>query len=197
MIAYFIHVVLATILFIGGYQPYFWCQRRTKECSITFNKLSFIDKFIPLCPAWIWFYTLFYYPVIVFVVSKHTHSEFIMIAFSYILMLAAMCSVYLLFPVITPFEWRAPVVGNSISKRLLIFVRSIDGPNNCFPSGHAAVTVITAYHMAHFTGYLIALLWAISIHISCLLCKQHYIIDLLAGAGLGAGVVLFYRHFLI
>lgn len=195
---YFIHVVLAIILFIGGYQPYFWCQRRTKESSSWFRgNLSAIDYFIPLCPKWIWFYTLFYYPAIVLTVANHNDHDFIMIAFSYILMLAAMCSTYLLLPIKTPTSWRAPIFGNSLSERMLVFVRSIDGSNNCFPSGHAAVTVITAYHMAQFTGYLIALLWAISIHVSCLLCKQHYIIDLLAGASLGGLIIFFYRHFLI
>lgn len=200
MTDFLIHVVLGTILFLGGYQPYFWCQRQTKARSNSFRgKCAALDQHIPLWPSWIWFYTLFYYPVIVIVVSLagRSHSQFVMIAFSYILMLAAMCSTYLLLPVATPNEWRAPILGRSISERALLFVRSIDGSNNCFPSGHAAITVITAYHMSHLTGTLFAFLWALSIHISCLVCKQHYIVDLIAGASLGAAVIFTYSHFLI
>lgn len=196
---FFIHIVLGTILFLGGYQPYFWCQRRTKARSNSFVRWSAIDKHIPLWPSWIWFYTLFYYPVIVIVVSLagRSHSQFVMIAFSYMLMLAAMCSIYLLLPIATPSEWRTPILGHSISERALSWVRSIDGSNNCFPSGHAAITVITAFHMSQFTGSLFALLWAISIHISCLVCKQHYVIDLIAGAVLGLSIIFCYSHFLI
>ena len=196
----FIYVVLGIIMFLGGYQPYFWCQRRTKQSSnVISGNWSFLDRHIPFRPEWIWFYTLFYYPTIVLVVSLSAQNptQFINICFSYMLMLAAMCSVYLLFPVCTPLDWRAPVTGNSISERVLNFVRSIDGPNNCFPSGHAAVTVITAYHLAHLVGYPIAFLWALSIHISCLVCKQHYIIDLIAGITLGLSVILCYTKYLM
>lgn len=196
----FIHLIIGTIIFLGGYQPYFWCQRRTLENSIVFSdKWSFFDKKIPLSPSWIWFYTIFYYPIIVLVVSlsSHNHSEFTLISFSYMIMLAAMCLVYLCFPVITPSNWREPVTGNTLSEKMLRLVRSIDGPNNCFPSGHAAVTVITAYHLAGLTCPEIAFVWALSIHISCLVCKQHYLIDLVAGAGLGAFVVLIYKYFLV
>lgn len=196
---FFIHLVLGTILFLGGYQPYFWCQRRTKISSgVLKGRWSAIDKHIPLYPSWIWFYTLFYYPVIVIVVSLvgRSHYQFVMIAFSYIMMLAAMCSTYLLVPVATPSDWRASVLGRSLSERALSWVRSIDGSNNCFPSGHAALTVLTAYHMSQLTGSLIAFLWAVCIHISCLVCKQHYVIDLVAGAGLGLATVFCYGHFL-
>ena len=193
-----IHVVLGTVLFLGGYQPYFWCQRQTLRRSTVFASWwSLLDKKIPLCPTWIWFYTIFYYPVIVLTVSfaGKTHEQFIMIAISYMIMLAAMCLTYLVLPVTTPPDWRKPVTGNSLSERMLVFVRAVDGSNNCFPSGHAAVTVITAYHMASLLGPLPAALWALSIHLSCVLCKQHYLVDLFAGAGLGWAVVLIYQHF--
>jgi len=195
---FFVHLVLGTIMFLGGYQPYFWCQRRTLVRSRVFDSWwATLDRKIPLCPSWIWFYTVFYYPVIVLVVSmrSRTHDEFAMISFSYMVMLAAMCTVYMLLPVTTPEGWRDPVEAKGLSTRMLAFVRSIDGSNNCFPSGHAAVTVITAFHMAALVGPWVAAAWALSIHLSCLLCKQHYLVDLFAGAGLGWAVILLYRHF--
>jgi membrane-associated phospholipid phosphatase len=77
------------------------------------------------------------------------------------------------------------------SSRFLVFVTHIDGPLNAFPSLHAGCLVYTLAlagrlfprrSMVVATGLLI---WGVLILIGTLATKQHYAVDLLAGAMLG------------
>jgi membrane-associated phospholipid phosphatase len=184
---------------LGGYQPYFYFQHFTFKRSREFSgKFILIDEKIKLRPAWIWIYTVFYYPVVVIVavMAAHNHRQFIYIAFSYMVMLAVMIVFYVLFPVKTPAHWREYDRNKSLSHRFLYFIQAIDGTNNCFPSGHAAISVITAYHMATYSGTILAGCYAFLIILSCLYCKQHYIIDVIAGAILGFLIIQFYLRIL-
>src|SRR5262249_35641955 len=59
------HLVLATILMIGGYQFYFWCQRNPLRPVREFRLA--VDERIPYWPGWVWIYSLLYYPGILYV----------------------------------------------------------------------------------------------------------------------------------
>jgi membrane-associated phospholipid phosphatase len=193
----FVDIVLGSFLYVGGYQSYFFVQRLSApRARVLTGRWIALDERIPAWPAWIWFYTVLFYPVVVVVcsVAAHDHRQFAYIAFSYMFMLAVLCFFFLIFPIMTPPSWRSYDRRRSISHRFLAFTQDIDWANNCFPSGHAAIAVITAYHMANFTGLTIALAFALSIILSCLFCKQHYILDVLAGAGLGWLTIEIYAY---
>jgi membrane-associated phospholipid phosphatase len=63
-------------------------------------------------------------------------------------------------------------------------VQRFDARSNSFPSMHVSVAVLTAFHLQPHLG-LLALAFPGLIALSCLFTKQHYFLDLPAGALLG------------
>ena len=90
-----------------------------------------------------------------------------------------------LFPVSTPPHWRNINPGKTPSEWFLQFVQKFDQSSNCFPSMHVSVAMLTALHAMPVMGGW-AFLFPVLIAISCIFTKQHYLIDLPAGAALGA-----------
>src|SRR5205085_10783691 len=102
------------------------------------------------------------------------------------LLLAAQMSLFVLFPVKTPLEWRARNKGQTRSERYLAFVQRFDAPSNSFPSMHTSVAIMTALHLQPALGPLI-FAFPLLIALSCLYTKQHYLVDVPSGAVLGWG----------
>lgn len=95
---------------------------------------------------------------------------------------------FAIFPVASP---RPASVSNS---RFLIFITRVDGPLNAFPSLHAGCLIYNLALVHRMFGkslipWAAALLWlwALLILFGTLATKQHYALDLLAGAIIGAG----------
>jgi membrane-associated phospholipid phosphatase len=186
------HLILATILIVGGYQFYFWCQRNPMRPVRELR--SPLDDRIPFWPAWVWIYSCLYYPGILYVNWVVGSSrEFVYLAVSFLGLLAMQMVFFIFFPVATPAAWRAINGERTCSERFLAFVQRFDARSNSFPSMHTSVAVLTAFYLRPYLGA-----WAFSfpvlIGFSCLFTKQHYLVDLLAGAGLGW---LAYRLFAI
>jgi membrane-associated phospholipid phosphatase len=91
---------------------------------------------------------------------------------------------FLVFPVVTPVSWRTTNKRRSYSERFLAFIQRFDAASNSFPSMHVSVAMLTALHLYSSLGP-----WVVTfpflIALSCLFTKQHYVIDLPAGAALG------------
>jgi membrane-associated phospholipid phosphatase len=79
------------------------------------------------------------------------------------------------------------VVVWSASDRFLSFVQKFDARSNCFPSVHVSVATLTASHTIRNLACDPALptLFVVLICISCILTKQHYLIDIPGGLLLG------------
>ncbi|QBH96674.1 phosphatase PAP2 family protein [Limnobaculum zhutongyuii] len=182
-IDYVINLILSGILIVGVYQFYFFTQRHTITKVREFS--SAIDEKIPFWPSWSWIYSFLYYPAILYInwiVEDSRH--FIMIVFSYIVLLVMQMTFFMLFPVSTPSHWRSMNTGKSWSEKFLLFVQKFDDSSNCFPSMHVSVATLTAL-LAYSTLGPWVFLFPILIALSCMFTKQHYIIDLPAGAVLG------------
>jgi len=181
---YVIQLTLSVILIIGVYQFYFWCQRNALAAP---RELRLpVDDLIPYHPSWVWIYSCLYYPVILYTnLTIGSPREFTHLAMSYILLLLLQMTCFLLFPVVTPPEWRMPQAPRTPSERFLAFVQRLDARSNSFPSMHTSVATMTALHLLPSLG---AWAWAfpVLIGMSCLFTKQHYVIDVPIGAGLGA-----------
>jgi membrane-associated phospholipid phosphatase len=178
-----INLVLSAVLIVGGYQFYFWCQRHPLTPTRELN--SPIDERIPFVPAWVWVYSFLYYPAILCVnFVARSSDEFNRIAASYMLLLAMQAAFFVVLPVRTPDHWRDINEDHGLSGRFLAFVHRFDAPSNSFPSMHTSVAVLTAMHLTGTFGTAVYLFPAL-IAISCLFTKQHYLVDLPAGAGLG------------
>ena len=190
-----IQLLLSAILIVGVYQFYFWCQRNAVSAPRQFN--SWLDDLIPYRPRWVWIYSCLYYPVIVYInFVVPGPREFIYMATSFLVLLALQMLFFVFFPVATPDNWRAMNRNRGWSERFLAFVRRFDSPSNCFPSMHVSVATLTALHLLPAVGAWV-FAFPILIALSCLFTKQHYLIDLPAGAMLGWVSFLCFQRLLV
>jgi len=187
-----IQLSLSVILIIGIYQFYFWCQRNPLTAPRQLRLR--LDDAIPFMPSWVWIYSCLYYPVIVYInFVTDSPRQFLYMAMSYIVLLICQMAFFVAFPVATPPEWRAAGPGDrGRSERFLAFVQRFDAPSNSFPSMHTSVAMLTAMHLQSHLGAWVWL-FPLLIAASCLFTKQHYILDLPAGAGLGWVVFQLFR----
>lgn len=180
---YLIHLTLSVVLIVGGYQFYFWCQRN--HTAVPRHLRSPLDDLIPYQPRWVWIYSCLYYPAILYTnLVVDSAQQFTHLAISYLLLLAFQMAFFLGFPVTTPESWRACNQRRNYSERFLAFVQSLDARSNSFPSMHTSVAMLTALHLYPHLG-VSALSFPVLIGLSCLFTKQHYVVDVPAGAALG------------
>jgi membrane-associated phospholipid phosphatase len=180
---YLIHLTLSVFLIIGVYQFYFWCQKNPLSAAREL-KLA-VDDWIPYRPGWVWIYSLLYYPAILYInFVVESPRQFTHLAISYLLLLLLQMAFFLLFPVVTPESWRAGNGQRTWSERFLALVQRFDARSNSFPSMHTSVATLTAIHLYPSLGSW-AWLFPMLIGLSCLFTKQHYVIDIPAGAALG------------
>ena len=95
--------------------------------------------------------------------------------------------IFLLYPTRAPRP--ADVIGEGFGVWGLRLLYQMDPPYNCFPSIHVAhsfVSALTCYRVNRRVG-IGAGLCASIVSVSTLFTKQHYVIDLPAGALLGWG----------
>jgi membrane-associated phospholipid phosphatase len=193
-IDYVIQLVMTVFLIFGVYQFYFWCQRHPQAAPRRFA--AALDERIPYWPAWAWVYSFLYYPAILGVnLVMRSSEEFNRVACSYLLLLVLQAAFFLLLPVRTPSTWRRVCQGGSASERLLALVQRFDAPTNSFPSMHTSVAMLTALHLAGACGAAV-FAFPLLIGLSCVLTKQHYLIDVPPGAALGWAVYEAYARFL-
>jgi hypothetical protein len=137
----FVDLVLSGVLIVGACQFYFFTQRhRFRKPRVYHSK---IDERIPFPPGWAWVYSFLYYATILYLnLIAGTTREFVIMAFSFVMLLGLQMVCFELFPVATPSHWRKRVAGKSASWRFLGFVTQFDGESNCFPSMHASVSTL-------------------------------------------------------
>lgn len=180
---YAVDLILSVFLIVGAYQFYFWCQRHPLLPPREFR--VGIDDSIPYQPGWVWIYSFLYYPAILLVnLVVQSQRQFAWMALSYLLLLGFQMMFFLVFPVSTPRHWRTHNTRRNLSERFLALVQKFDAPSNSFPSMHTSVAVLTSLHLYPFFGPAVVG-FPLLIGISCLFTKQHYLVDLPAGALLG------------
>ena len=178
-----VQLIISVFLIVGVYQFYFWCQRnyvaQPRELKLA------IDEAIPYRPRWVWIYSFLYYPAILYInLVVQSPRQFLYVAISYTVLLVLQMAFFTLFPVVTPEAWRSCNRQTGLSERFLAFVQSIDGRSNSFPSMHTSVAMLTAMHLQTSLG-LWAFVFPLLIAASCVFTKQHYVIDVPAGAAVG------------
>jgi len=150
-----------------------------KRRSKYYWKLSIDDK-IPFIPIFIIPY-LGYFVFILITIVQLWNTEYLNSFFiSYIL-------VYLiagLFWYLFPNGVRRPLIKRKDPfSKITSFIYSIDEDSNGFPSAHIFGTLICSYFMFLISPnyWLLILITCITICVSTLFTKQHYIIDLIGG----------------
>ena len=180
---YFVNLVLSAILIVGAYQFYFFTQRHPLRKPVVWRPEW--DERIPFRAGWSWVYSFLYYPAILYLnLLAEDARQFNMMAFSFLMLLFMQMAFFWLYPVSTPAHWRSVNTGKTWSEKFLLFVQKFDQSTNCFPSMHVSVAMLTACHAYAEMGAW-AFLFPILIALSCVFTKQHYLVDLPAGAALG------------
>jgi membrane-associated phospholipid phosphatase len=141
-----------------------------------------LDHTIPLQPVWSLIYGSLYLFLIVlpvFVVCQKEQIRRTVFAYLMVWITAYIC--FLIYPTIAPRPTK--VIGAGFAEWGLRFLYDADPPYNCFPSLHVAhsfVSALTCYRVHRGVGTA-AGLCAMTIGISTLFTKQHYILDVIAG----------------
>jgi membrane-associated phospholipid phosphatase len=204
-----LELFITVVLIVGGYQFYFWAQRQTLRPARYFE--TRFDKLITFDPRWVWIYSGLYYPMILLAaLSVPTWQAFAYCVGCFLTLLAMQVIIFVLWPVAIPADWRRMVkmskfgnvhtdiarVAHPKSMRMLDMVWNYDKLRNSLPSMHVSVammvdlTIGTNWPLAGYVGLLFPLLIAAS----ALKTKQHYVVDVVPGAMLGALVFFGWRY---
>jgi membrane-associated phospholipid phosphatase len=155
-----------------------------------------LDRAVPLQPAWALVYGALYLFLIilpVFVVRQEEHIRGTVFAYLMVWIVSYVC--FFVYPTIAPRP--AEVAGDGFAVWGLLFLYSADPPYNCFPSIHVAHSFVSALavHRTHRTLGIVAALCASLVAVSTLFSKQHYVLDVVAGAVLAwVAYIVFLRH---
>ena len=180
-------IIMTIFLIVGVYQFYFFTQNHMiKEPKRIDMKIDNLFKFKGW---WVWIYSGLYYPMIVLIVlTMEDMRHYNYTAMSFFLLLFMQMAFFRYYPVETPPEWRDFGESNTLSVRFMKFVQSYDDNTNCFPSMHVSVATLVALHMWTNVGDMVGywpFLFPVLIALSALWTKQHYLVDVIAGAPLG------------
>jgi membrane-associated phospholipid phosphatase len=140
-----------------------------------------LDRALPLVPLAVWPYVSWYaLPVLFF---RGDRPEFRRATVAALLAFVLCVLGYLLVPVAIR---RPPIAADGVSAGLLDLVYAVDPPVNVFPSFHAALAGVVLGLRAVSPRWRPGLaLWMTAICVSCVLTKQHYALDVVAGLAVG------------
>lgn len=109
-----------------------------------------------------------------------------------------MCLCFVIFyfyPTVVP---RPYIGGNSLLENMVGFIYSVDNPYNCFPSIHVLNSMLVTLFIYPYNKNFWVRSWSvascISIILSTLLIKQHFVLDAVAGILLSTAVYLFFTN---
>jgi len=205
-----LELFITVVLIVGGYQFYFWAQRQT------FRKARYFetewDSLINFDPRWVWVYSGLYYPMILLAaLSVPSWHDFAYTVGCFLTLLAIQVFFFILWPVAIPETWRSFFPVHGVRHRgvtlgvidrylarnvwpksmwMLDLVWSYDKLRNSLPSMHVSVAMMVDLTIgANWPVMgLVGLLFPLLIATSALKTKQHYVVDVIPGAVLGAVV---------
>jgi len=163
-----------------------------------------LEDAIPLVPQMVVFYVYLFYPMVVLTMLYFAFVEYrkgYALGWSLVLINGVAVLFYIFFPV-SVYWWHQSFLANPITGSFwatqMYSVWAGDTTFNCFPSLHAAVSVICFYTWYRYSKAkpgdatrilaVTALAVTVGVILSTLLLKQHYVADEIAGAVLAYGV---------
>ena len=141
------------------------------------------DRAVSLQPAWMLVYgSLYVFIVVMPLLVVRQRDLFLRALRAYIMVMLVAYAGFILYPTAAPRPDSVPESGFAAWSLRLAY--SLDPPYNCFPSLHVAysfVSALTCYRVHRGVGTAAAF-WAALIGASTLYTKQHYVVDVIAGA---------------
>jgi membrane-associated phospholipid phosphatase len=139
------------------------------------------DSIIPVMPIAVWPYISWYLAPVPLLAATRRNFR---LAACAIALAFVVCTIgYVVFPASMQ---RPAIAGSTLSERVLLLLYGIDPPWNIFPSFHAALCAVLWRPL--FGGGVarkIMPLWMATICASCVLTKQHNLIDIVVGLVVG------------
>jgi hypothetical protein len=178
------------ICIVGGYQLYFWIQRYTQTYKNAIILGSFIDDYIPFVPETVIVYSPLYYLTFALVITTvKDYTQLVDNIFAAMVLLTLQVICFFMIPTTVPNSYRKFNIKriNIFSRstiRLLEYVQSFDDMHNACPSAHCSFAVLLSFMLID-KFYYYSYLFPVLIASSCLLTKQHVIIDTFFGIALG------------
>lgn len=167
-------------------------ERAARSERVIYSTKTVLDDTIPFRPNMaIFYFSGFILGNMAYIMLNSTES-FPLIALGYGIQFVASISLYLLYPCrIDRYENFIP---DSIPGYLLATFQRISKPFNSFPSMHVSFCLFSALSVFGFGSRsegFVMIVWTVMVALSALLTRQHYVIEVLMGAVLGAGAYWF------
>ncbi len=148
---------------------------------------TWVDHAIPFTPHAVWPYLSFFLIIpCAYLFCPFHRLRWLSLSMVFIAVAAGIC--YLVFP--TTMEY--PVdLGQSWSSYLLERLMKTDTPRNCFPSLHAALTVLSVWAMLdkkYPYRSFVFIVWGLLVCLSIIQLRRHLFPDLVSGTLLALGV---------
>jgi membrane-associated phospholipid phosphatase len=179
-------VAVKNMLVIGGYQMYFWPQNNHNPSKKIYLKPTSLDRLIPAVPEVFWIYSPAYY--LFFGLAILCLKNYHITALNAWIMLMHSSFWFINFPTAVDQEFRKgirKVPTDRLTKYIMDMVHAHDTEDNACPSMHCAFAVFLAFITYPFYPTL-STFFPLVVALSCLLSKQHLLIDILPGFLLGA-----------
>ena len=172
--------IICAILILVTFHLYPWFNNRSENAQII--KL-WIDDWIPLLPIFSIPYLLFI-PFLVITLGYFVFFTKLYQAISISISLIFCIGVaYLFYFFYQTTVLRPEITGTDVFSKLVLYIYSKDKPNNCFPSLHTALSILSYLYWIRIFPRLKWLMatFILLIVVSTVTLKQHYIPDVISG----------------
>ncbi len=170
--------IICSALLIAVFLLYPWLNKRAANAHII--KL-WIDDWIPLVPIFSIPYIL-YIPFLAITLGYFVFFTelYQAISISFIFCIGVASIIYFFYQTTVP---RPEITGTDVFSKMVLYIYSKDHPYNCFPSLHTALSVLSfLYWIQVFPNLKWSMgAFVLSILISTVTLKQHYIPDVISG----------------
>ncbi|MCX7708327.1 MAG: phosphatase PAP2 family protein [Clostridia bacterium] len=160
------------------------------------NLKTAIDDIIPFTPMFVvpYIYWFLYITMVLFYFAVVDYKYYFRLLMSIIAGMFVCFIIFYFYPTTVP---RPEVFGEDIFSRLVRdFIYKKDNPYNCFPSIHVLNSLLVTLFFCKFNKSTIlrtlAVLSCVSITLSTLFIKQHYVADMVASLLLGTSVYVLF-----
>jgi membrane-associated phospholipid phosphatase len=182
LVAFLAWRTLLASTFVSLAPMYFVIAILTRDRATYTPELA-LDRAVSLQPAWMLVYGSLYVFVVLLPILVVRQQELFRRALKgYLFVMIVAYVGFVLYPTAAPRP--EDVGGTGFAVWTLRLAYSLDPPYNCFPSLHVAyafVSALTSYRVHRGVG-AVAAGWAALIGVSTLYTKQHYVVDVIAGA---------------
>ncbi len=148
-------------------------------------EMSEFERAIPLLPWTIWIYSALYPAYFLWCFYNFQDvSELNKTLYSFFILTLVSGCFFVFYPLISPRELYPLTETSSLNARFLLFIRSTDTAGNCLPSLHVGFCYLFAlgFYRTQKHKFVFSMIVANVISVSTLTTKQHYLVDVIAGA---------------